>query len=138
MTLRALFASALLAAGCLALVPQDAHASPFTAPTARTSIHAGPHIFVRGGLRLPIGRTGGYWREVVETTGGYYQTRTEQVQVPGQQIGWDLHGNPLYGPPHLEVRTYQVWVPRRQFVRRVWVPARAIGHITIGGRVRLR
>ena len=101
-------------------------------------LHSHGGVFVGGRVAIPVGQRGGYWREVVDYTGGHYKTRTREVEVPGRQIGYDFEGRPLYAGSRVETRTYQVWIPRRRIVRRVWVPRRAVGVVTIGGRVRVR
>jgi len=101
----------------------------------------GPHrggVVVGGNFRIPIRQRGGHYREVVQYTGGFHETRTREVEVPGRQIGWDFRGEPIYAGSRIEVQTYQVWIPRRRIVRRVWVPARSVGAVTIGGRIRVR
>jgi hypothetical protein len=133
---------ALLAAVAFAATP-EAEAAPFGAgPSAKTSVAFGPRIFVGGGVRFPLGarHSGGYYREVVSYTGGYYETRTRRVHVPGRQIGYDFRGEPIFSAGRTELETYQVWVPRRRIVQRVWVPHRhrAVGHVTVGGRFRIR
>jgi hypothetical protein len=140
--------AAVLAAAAFVAVP-DAEAGPAGAKIG-VAFH-GPHIQVRGRVGVPIGRGGrvhhgGHYRDMVTWVGGHYETRTRHVRVPGRQIGWDAHGRPVYSGSRLEVQTYQVWVPRRRVVQRVWVPARG-GHvhgprvrggISIGGGIRVR
>ena len=136
-----LIPAALLAA--LALAPVErAEASPHGArAVASTGLHFGHHrrrVHVGARVGFPIGRRGGYYREVVEYVGGYHETRHRDVEVHGKQIGWDFEGKPLYAGSRIEHQDYQVWVPRRRIVRRVWVPRRARGYVTVGGRVRVR
>ncbi len=137
---------ALLAAVAF-VATEDAQASPFKAlkRAAHEGTHFGPRIYVGGRYTIPITSrrsTRGHYREVVEYTGGYHVTRTRQVEVRGEQIGWDFAHRPIYGPNRIEVQTYREWIPRRRIVKRVWVPhrhrVRHHGHISIGGRVRLR
>ena len=138
MKTRILLVPVLVLSALAVFAVDEARAAPINPATAHTPIHFGPRIFVGGGVRVPITTHRGYHREVVETVGGYFEIRTEEVEVPGEQIGWDMQGRPLYGPARIEARTYRVWVPARQIVRRVYVPGREIGHVTIGGRIRLR
>ena len=137
---------ALLAAVAF-VATEDAQASPLKAVqrVAHEGTQLGPRIYVGGRIGVPITshrHRGGYWREVVEYTGGYYVTRTREVEVPGAQIGWDFAGKPIYGPSRIEIQTYKEWIPRQRIVKRVWVPRRTYvrhhGHIAIGGRWRIR
>jgi hypothetical protein len=142
---------ALLAA--LAVAPtEQAQASPrgsrvVVRPGAHAAVHTHRgyrHARRRGGVvvgarvGIPFGRRGGYYREVVEVVGGYHETRTREVEVHGEQIGWDLEGKPLFGSARVEQQAYRVWVPERRIVRRVWVPRRRRGYVTVGGGVRVR
>ena len=126
---------------------EEAQASPFNAiqRAHHEGTHLGPRIYVGGRIGVPITshrHRRGYYREIVEYTGGYYVTRTREVEVPGEQIGWDFAGKPIYGASRIEVRTYKEWVPRRRIVKRVWVPHRTRvrhhGHISVGGVWRIR
>lgn len=155
----------LLLAGAVALVAtaEDASASPLTA--GHTDLVFGPRVHVGVGVTVPVGHGRVYghghghrhvhvhrrgyrrvaYREVVEIIPGYYETRTKKVRVHGEQIGWDLRGDPLYGPERIEIREYQVWVPAQRVVRRVpvrrysrVVHARPRGFVTVGGSVRVR
>ncbi len=64
------------------------------------------------------------------------------------QIGYDFDGRALFAASTVELQTYKVWIPRKRIVRRVWVPTRVVyhrrshyrsrGHISIGGRIRIR
>lgn len=146
-----LIPAALIAALAFADTP-DAEAHSFgKGISSQTGIAFGPRIYVGGRVGFPIGHRrghthvrGGYYREVVRYEGGYYETRTRRVQVPGRQIGFGFDGEPLYAGTRTELETYQVWVPRRRIVQRVWVPRRVIhhrgprGYVSVGGRVRLR
>ena len=71
-----------------------------------------------------------------------FPVRIREVEVRGAQIGWDFSHRPIYGPNRIEVQTYREWIPRRRIVKRVWVPRRTYvrhhGHISIGGRLRIR
>jgi len=147
MQARLLWIPVALLAAVAFVATEDAQAAPFKAVrrAAQEGTQLGPRIFVGGRIGLPITshhHSGGYWREVVEYTGGYYVTRERQVTVPGEQIGWDFAGKPIYSAPRVEVQTYEEWVPRQRIVKRVWVPYRETVHthgvITIGGRLRLR
>ena len=147
MQARLLWIPVALLAAVAFVATEDAQAAPLQAlqRAAHESTHFGPRIFVGGQVGIPITsqrQSGGYYREVVEYTGGYYVTRERQVQVPGAQIGWDFAGRPIYGPARIEIQTYEEWVPRERIVKRVWIPyretVRTHGVITIGGRWRLR
>lgn len=127
-----------LAALALASAP-EAQAAPLAhGISARTGVAFGPVVHVGGRVGFPIGqRSHGHYEETVSYTGGYYETRTREVEVPGRQIGWDFQGQPIYAGSRVELQTYQVWVPQRRIVQRVWVPHRPRGFVTIGGRIRL-
>lgn len=138
MSLRHLLIPAAVLAALAVGFAEPAHAAPFgTAPAAKAGLVFGPRIYVGGRLGVPVGHRGGYYRDVVRYTGGYYVTRTREVEVPGEQIGWDFHGKPIYAGSRIEVQTYRVWVPRRRIVERVWVPRRPRGFVTVGGRFRI-
>lgn len=146
----------LLLAGAFAFVAtaEDARASTFSPATGKTAVALGPRVHVGVGVTVPVGtrhvHRRGYrrvaYREVVEVVGGYYETRTKEVRVPGEQIGWDMRGRPIFGPERVEVREYRVWVPRREVIRRVPVRrhvhhvrhVRPRGYVTVGGSVRVR
>lgn len=139
---------ALLAA--LAVAPtEQAQASPYGSRAVaysghrhhgarRGRVYSGARVGVGVRVGVPIGRRGGYYREVVEVRGGYHETRTRQVEVRGEQIGWDLVGKPLFAEARFEEQAYRVWIPERRIVRRVWVPRRRRGYVTVGGGVRVR
>lgn len=147
---------ALLVAGAVAFVAtaEDAGASTLSPATGKTAVAFGPRVHVGVGVTVPVGKRyvhrRGYrrvaYREVVEVVGGYYETRTKEVRVPGRQIGWDMRGRPIYGPERVEIQEYRVWVPRREVIRRVPVrrvvrhvhPVRPRGYVTVGGSVRVR
>lgn len=112
---------------------------------------AGPRIRVGVGVTIPIGHRPYHHpvrrvhtREVVEYVGGYYETRTREVHVHGAHLGYDRHGHVIHGPDRVEIREYQVWVPRRRIVRRVRGRYRGHrghhrgGYATVGGSVRVR
>ena len=145
----------LLLAGAVAFAAtaEDANASTLAPAAGKTAIAFGPRVHVGVGVTVPVGhRHVRYhhhrpvrYRQVVEVVGGYYETRTKEVRVPGDQIGWDMRGRPIFGPERVEVREYRVWVPRREIVRRV--PIRRVrhahyvrprGYVTVGGSVRVR
>ena len=148
MTARLLWIPVALLAALAFVATDSAQASPFKAlkRAAHEGTHlGGPRIYVGGRIGIPITsrrHSGGYYREVVEYEGGYYVNRSREVEVPGAQIGWDFAGKPIYGPARVEVQTYREWIPRRRIVKRVWVPrrtrVRTRGHISIGGRWRIR
>jgi hypothetical protein len=147
MNARLLWIPVALLAATAFVATEDAQASPLKAVqrVAHEGTHFGPRIYVGGRIGVPIrsrSHRGGYYREVVEYTGGYYVTREHEVEVPGAQIGWDFAGKPIYGPARVEVQTVREWVPRRRIVKRVWVPnrtrVRTHGHISVGGVWRLR
>ncbi|MDF1700032.1 MAG: hypothetical protein P1V36_02580 [Planctomycetota bacterium] len=147
----------LMGAFVFVVTAEDASASSFSPAAGRTGLAFGPRVHVGVGVSAPIGPGYGHrgvhahhghrhrpaYREVVEYVGGYYETRTKRVRVHGEQIGWDLHGHALYGPERVEVREYQVWVPRRRVVRRVrsrraYYSPRVRGRVSVGGSVRVR
>ena len=152
----------LLLAGALGIVAtaEDASASTLTPAVGKTAVAFGPRVHVGVGVTVPVGHGRAYghghrgvhvhprvrYREVVEVIPGYYETRTKRVRVHGEQIGWDLHGNPLYGPERIEVREYQVWIPAQRVVRRVPIRrghvhvrrAQPRAFVTVGGTVRVR
>ena len=143
----------LLIAGAAAFVfsAEDAHAHPVTATSSHGGVFLHPRVHVGVGVTVPVRPRRVYrrhhYREVVEYVGGYYETRTKEVRVPGEQIGWDMHGKPMFGPDRVEVREYKVWVPRRRIVRQVRVETRRVhrrhyarprGYVTVGGGVRVR
>lgn len=136
MSLRYLILPAALLTALAVGFADTAEASPFGA-TAKVRAHFGPHIYVGGRVSVPLHGRGGYYRDVVRYTGGHYVTRTRHVEVPGEQIGWDFAGKPIYAGSRTEIQTYRVWVPRRRIVERVWVPRRSRGVVTIGGRWRI-
>jgi len=127
-----------LAAALLFVSVDDAQAHGRRPGPHGRRIRGGGGVFVSGGVAIPIRTRRGYHREVVEHVGGYYETRTRKVEVPGRQIGWNMRHEPIYAGTRVEIETYEVWVPRRRIVRRVWVPARPVGVIRVGGRYRLR
>lgn len=151
-----IFVPLLLLAGAVALIAtaEDARAAPLAPAVGKTAVAFGPRVHVGVGVTVPIGRRAHrhhhrhehvHYREVVEYVGGFYETRTREVRVPGEHIGWDLHGHPMYGPERVEVREYRVWVPRRRIVRRVPVRHRRAyrvvrprGYVSVGGSVRVR
>lgn len=154
MRLRILLLPATLLAALAFVAPPEAQASPHGRRHGR-ALHQGHgrHLhhghgrrlharrggaFVGGAVTIPIRQRGGYYREVVEVVGGYYETRAREVEVPGRQIGFDRHGHPIYAGSRVVLEHYEVWVPRRRIVRQVWVPARPVGVVTIGARVRIR
>ena len=146
MQLRTLLLPALLLAGFFALDVDTAEARGGRAVVHGR--HAGPHgrrlhrhrgaVVVGADVAIPVRSRGGYYREVVEYVGGYNETRTREVEVPGRQIGWDMDGNPIHAGSRIEIQTYEVWIPRRRVVRRVWVPARPVATVRIGGTWRVR
>ncbi|MDJ0520892.1 MAG: hypothetical protein QNJ90_02340 [Planctomycetota bacterium] len=147
MNARLLWIPVALLAAVAFVATEDAQASPLKAIQRYVpeGTQLGPRVYVGGRIGVPITshrHRHGYYRRVVEYTGGYYVTRTREVVVRGDQIGWDFAGKPLYGPDRVEVQTYKEWVPRRRIVKRVWVPRRTRvhhhGYITVGGRVRIR
>jgi hypothetical protein len=139
MSLRTLLIPAAIMAALAVGFAETAEAAPFgSGVSAKAGMVFGPRIYVGGHLGVPVGHRGGYYRNVVTYTGGYYVTRTRQVQVPGEQIGWDFRGEPIYAGSRTELQTYRVWVPKRRIVQRVWVPVRHRGYVTIGGRFRIR
>ena len=110
---------------------------------------AGPHgrrlhhhrgaVVVGANVAIPIRQRRGHYREVVEYVGGFHETRTREVEVPGRQIGWDMKGKPIFAGNRIEIETYEVWVPRERVVRRVWIPRRRpVGVVTVGARWRVR
>jgi len=151
-----LIPAALIAALAFADTPA-AEASPHGI-SGRTGIAFGPRVVVGGSVGFPVGHRGhghrvrghrharGHYREFVSYVGGYHETRTREVEVPGRQIGYDFKGRPLYAGSRIEIETYRVWIPRRRVVKRVWVPHRhryvghrrgGRGYVAVGGRVRL-
>ncbi len=146
MITRLLLSAALVAGAAFAVGTDEAQASPSTRAMTQTGLQFGPRIHIGVGVTVPFGHRHvrrSHVHEVVEYVGGYYETRTRSVRVPGAQIGWDLHGHALYGPDRIERREYQVWVPRRRVVRHVRHRTRGyyrrpVGRISVGGRVRVR
>ncbi len=149
---------ALLAAGAF-VATDDAEASPLKAiqRAAQDGTTFGPRISIGARIGVPIShrrhrhhahRSGGYYREEVSFAGGYHVNRTREVEVPGRQIGYDFEGQAIYAASTVQLQTYRVWIPRKRIVRRVWVPTRVVhhrrshrrshGHISIGGRFRIR
>lgn len=142
MTTRILFLPVALIAALLFLSVEDAQAHGRAhgrrlGPHGRR-IHRSSGVFVGGSVAVPIRSRRGYYREVVEFVGGHNETRTREVEVPGRQIGWNMKHEPIYAGSRIEIETYEVWVPRRRVVRRVWVPGRPVGVIRIGGTYRVR
>jgi hypothetical protein len=101
-------------------------------------LHSHGGVVVGTNVAIPVRHRGGYYREVVEVVGGYYETRTREVEVPGRRIGHDRYGRPIFAGTRIEIETYEVWVPRREIVRQIWVPARRVGTVTIGATYRFR
>ena len=125
MSLRFLLIPAALVVA-LALAGADtALAAPLGAGShAQAAVTFGPRIHVGARIGIPVGFQGGHYREVVRYQPGYYETRTREVQVPGELIGYGRRGRPIYSEPRIEIETYRVWIPGRRVVERVWVPNR--------------
>lgn len=147
MTARLLLPLLLIAgAATFVFAAEDAHAHPVTSTAHPSGVLLHPRVRVGVGVTVPVGPRHHvrrrHYREVVEYVGGYYETRTKEVRVPGEQIGWDMRGKPMFGPDRVEIREYKVWVPRRRVVRTVRVHrrhyARPRGYVTVGGSVRVR
>ncbi len=142
-----LIPAALIAALAFADTP-DAEAHPF-GHGARTGVAFGPRTYIGGRVTFPIGhrrtvvRRGGHWERVVSYEPGYYETRTREVEVPGELIGYTRRGRPIHSEPRIVLERYKVWIPGRRIVKRVWVPhrhrvvRRPRGFISVGGRVRI-
>ena len=155
-----LFVPAFLIAGAFALIAsaEDAAAAPLAPSVGKTAVAFGPRVHVGVGVTVPVGhrhvvRRRPVYREVVEYVGGYYETRTEEVVVPGRRIGYDRFGHPIYSGDRIELREVKVWIPRRRIVRQVrvrrghayrhgyrhaHVHAQPRGYVTVGGSVRVR
>lgn len=146
MLLKTLTLPALLIATLGLAMPEQAEASPFgnSMSQATANAYGGLRIRVGGGVRVPIGRShyrpsrtvrrSGYWTTV-------YEIRHERVYHAPELIGHDVHGHPTYSPEHWD--TVEVRVPVRRWVRHHTVRRRGyrtgpVGHISIGGSVRIR
>ena len=139
MRFRTIVLPAALLAALFAVDFQEAEAhGRRLGPHGRRLHHHRGGVVVGANVAIPVRKRGGYYREVVEYVGGFYETRTREVEVPGRQIGWDMKGKPIFAGSRIEVETYEVWVPRRRIVRRVWVPARPVATVRIGGAWRVR
>ena len=148
MLLKTLTLPAILIATLGLAMPEKAEASPFgnSMSQATANAYGGLRIRVGGGVRVPIRgrhyrpshtvvRRGGYWTTV-------YETRLERVWHPPEFIGHDSHGHPVYSKGHYDTVEVRVpvrrWVPYTTVHRRRGYRTGPVGHISIGGSVRIR